>query len=160
MPNICASCKHTSRSDIDRWIADGVTLVEISQRLSELGEPVTRQALARHRDHRGAPISAIAEWQQTHPGENLPRNRHYQLAKYGLTALDFEEMSRVQSGVCAICGEPPGPRRLAVDHDHHTGTIRGLLCFRCNVGLGYFRDDPERLLRAVSYLRRHTLRAA
>jgi hypothetical protein len=61
-----------------------------------------------------------------------------------------------QGGRCAICGKVPRSRRLAVDHDHKTGEVRGLLCasgdFGCNKGLGYFNDDPELLRRAYEYL--------
>ncbi len=42
---------------------------------------------------------------------------------------------------------------MHLDHDHEHGHIRGLLCIRCNQGLGQFREDPSRLLRAVVYLR-------
>jgi hypothetical protein len=56
---------------------------------------------------------------------------------------------------CGICGRPPGPkRRLDRDHDHTTGLPRGLLCHRCNRGLGYLRSD-DLLRRALTYLARH-----
>ena len=57
--------------------------------------------------------------------------------------------------VCAICGDPPSKgRKLAIDHCHATGVVRGFLCSRCNLGLGYFRDGVESLLNAAAYLRR------
>ena len=72
---------------------------------------------------------------------------------YGMEAEDYEEMFRRQGGVCAICGEPPTGKDLAVDHCHTSGDVRGLLCTRCNIGLGYFKDDEERLKKAIAYLR-------
>jgi hypothetical protein len=58
-----------------------------------------------------------------------------------------------QDGRCAICSEPlvPGPK-THLDHDHKTGQIRGFLCRPCNLGLGFLRDSPERLARALDYL--------
>ncbi len=54
---------------------------------------------------------------------------------------------------CVICGDPPpAGKTLAIDHDHSTGDIRGVLCSRCNCGLGMFRDDPELLEFAKVYI--------
>lgn len=61
-------------------------------------------------------------------------------------------MLDAQNGKCAIC-DAEQSFQLAVDHDHQTGLTRGLLCRNCNQGLGYFGDDPERLLRAINYLK-------
>ena len=63
-------------------------------------------------------------------------------------------MSAAQGDGCAICGgvnDPPG-RRLAIDHDHVTGQVRGLLCYRCNSAIGLFKDDVTVLRRAILYL--------
>jgi hypothetical protein len=59
------------------------------------------------------------------------------------------------SGLCDICGKPPGGRRpwLYVDHDHATGAFRGLLCGHCNTGLGHFLDDTDVMESAIAYLR-------
>jgi len=51
---------------------------------------------------------------------------------YGITTEQYMEMFRLQNGVCAICHQPPGIFRLAVDHNHETGNFRCLACFRCN----------------------------
>jgi hypothetical protein len=67
----------------------------------------------------------------------------------------YDEILAEQLGVCAICGLPPNGRRLAVDHDHETGEIRGLLCAQCNFGLGNFGDDPLRLHAAISYVEKY-----
>lgn len=71
--------------------------------------------------------------------------------KYGISNEDYASMLEAQGAVCAIC-EQPQERKLFVDHCHDTGTVRGLLCHSCNVGLGWFRDDPKRLVAAVAYL--------
>jgi hypothetical protein len=64
----------------------------------------------------------------------------------------YEALLDVQRGVCALCMRPPVKNRLAVDHDHETGRIRGLLCAPCNKALGILGDSTAALLRAVEYL--------
>lgn len=72
---------------------------------------------------------------------------------YGITHGEYLKMLFIQNEVCRICKEEcPSGRNLAVDHDHKTGEIRGLLCGRCNRGLGYFKDDPLLLREAAWYL--------
>jgi hypothetical protein len=73
----------------------------------------------------------------------------------GVTAEQYEDMFTSQGGKCAICGStgPGGKRvRFCIDHCHSTGSIRGLLCVSCNSGLGYFKDDVQRLAAAIEYL--------
>lgn len=72
--------------------------------------------------------------------------------KYRITEGEYNQLLMLQGGVCKICGVHPKSRRLAVDHDHRTGRIRGLLCHRCNRGLQWFSDRPERLRRAAYYI--------
>jgi hypothetical protein len=72
---------------------------------------------------------------------------------YGIGLDFYEQLLGKQDGKCAICGEPENGRALAVDHDHGTGNIRGLLCTNCNNGLGRFRDDVSRLRNAIEYLK-------
>jgi|SRR5215469_9672883 len=56
----------------------------------------------------------------------------------GVTEEEYERLLKEQDGGCAICGNPPKSRRLHVDHNHRTGKVRGLLCFRCNRQLPYY----------------------
>lgn len=90
------------------------------------------------------------------------RNKHYNLLKaHGITLDDYKNMVQEQNGVCAICKNPEtvaiGGKMLSlsVDHDHETGKVRGLLCTKCNRGLGMFCDDLSNLESATTYLRRH-----
>lgn len=81
-----------------------------------------------------------------------PRRHVVKLSKYGLTGEQYDSLAASQSGRCAICRRPATEKRLSVDHDHDTGSVRGLLCHRCNMGLGYFLDDPALVADAFAYL--------
>lgn len=72
---------------------------------------------------------------------------------FSLTVEDYDTILAHQGGVCAMCRKPPKKLRLAVDHDHKTGLVRGLLCWHCNSALGKFNDDLEQMERGVDYLR-------
>jgi len=73
---------------------------------------------------------------------------------YNLSAVEQRELRKKHKGHCNICDthEDEFDKQHAIDHCHGTGTIRGILCARCNIGLGYFKDDPERLRAAAAYL--------
>ncbi len=80
--------------------------------------------------------------------------------RYGISIADYETMLKAQKGGCWICGRPPKKRRLNIDHDHKTGIVRGLLCFSCNWGLSWFKDNAERLEKAAAYIRKQLSPAA
>jgi hypothetical protein len=69
---------------------------------------------------------------------------------YGLSTHDYDAMLRAQNGVCAIC-KRQSESKLCVDHDHAANLVRGLLGFKCNSGLGCFRDDPKLIAAAIAY---------
>src|SRR5574339_629814 len=74
-------------------------------------------------------------------------------ARFGITIEQYEQMLADQDGKCAICKRPPkANRRLAVDHDHTNGNVRGLLCTPCNRELKYWDLHPEYIIRAHHYL--------
>lgn len=79
--------------------------------------------------------------------------RNKTLAKYGISEADYQRRHEVQGGKCLLCRRPPPKgKRLVVDHDHATGKVRGLLCKRCNTGLGFFHDSPSLAIRMALYL--------
>lgn len=96
----------------------------------------------------------------------LSRQESHLNNKYGITLSDYNSLLTKQNGTCAICKLPETrvvrnaptirgsnkPSNLPVDHDHKTGRIRGLLCTKCNLALGYFQDDVALLRSAVEYL--------
>ena len=74
---------------------------------------------------------------------------------YGITLKEYDEMLYEQGNGCAICGrkEDIVDRRLAINHCHITKTVRGILCSKCNQGLGLFEDNVEFLSKAAQYLK-------
>lgn len=75
---------------------------------------------------------------------------------YGISVEEHKKIYNDQNGCCACCGMHAANfrRGLHMDHDHKTGQNRGLLCTRCNPGLGYFEDSIEKLEMAISYLKK------
>lgn len=105
-------------------------------------------------------ISRILEWKAKNPDRVRANNkvhvRKYADKRRGAAADLRAALLAKQNGRCAICGttEVEYGKALSMDHCHTAGAVRGLLCNPCNMGLGCFRDDPERLVAAARYLRR------
>lgn len=83
---------------------------------------------------------------------------HYRIYNtFKIPAEQYENMLLEQDGKCAICHKIcSSGMRLSVDHDHDTNQIRGLLCGKCNRGLGMYDDDIEKILSAVDYLKSYS----
>lgn len=88
------------------------------------------------------------------------REQRYDLKKYGITKDDYQRLLIQQKFSCAICETPhrEEPERkwaracLAVDHNHKTGKVRGLLCQKCNTMLGLISEREDLLKRALAYI--------
>lgn len=92
-------------------------------------------------------------WRDENADVLLGRQIGYNIrARYGVDLEDYETHLAAQGGGCAICGTPPGKRRHHIDHDHQTGAIRGILCNRCNTGIGLLGEDIALMERAAAYL--------
>jgi Recombination endonuclease VII len=79
-----------------------------------------------------------------------------------MTKEEYEQKEKDQDYRCAICGEHETHKykgevvfRLSIDHNHVSGTVRGLLCKACNLGIGYLKESTDRLRKAIEYLDRH-----
>lgn len=72
--------------------------------------------------------------------------------QYGITLDEYATLLASQGGACAICRRQETGKRLAVDHDHTTGVVRGLLCQKCNTALGLLGDDIHLIDAAWTYL--------
>jgi hypothetical protein len=94
-------------------------------------------------------------YRESHKEEIALRQRKAGLKRYyGITFEEYNTILEGQGGICPICGIRPGEikKAFAVDHDHETGKVRGILCDRCNLILGYSKDNILILERAINYL--------
>ena len=93
------------------------------------------------------------KWHKTESGKLSSANTKLK-KRFGITLEEFDEMYKTQNGKCLICGvtESCLGHRLAVDHCHTTGKIRGLLCKSCNTAIGNFKDNINNLKNAIIYL--------
>lgn len=84
---------------------------------------------------------------------------HHVVKKYGITIEEYRSMLISRNNLCAICNQPEKrmlgdePQRLAIDHCHTTGKVRGLLCNQCNSMIGMVEDNIVRLQKAIEYLK-------
>lgn len=97
-------------------------------------------------------IEIIPGFREVRGTNNLNNSRYKQ---YNLTEEDYNLLYSLQEGKCKICGisQFKLKTKLAVDHCHKTGKVRGLLCTKCNLGLGYFNDNYLILEKATEYLK-------
>lgn len=97
----------------------------------------------------------IRTWKPADPVKEKWRKVY---AKFGIDQCGYNLLFEAQNGVCAICGEEEKDllrgktRTLCIDHCHKSNKIRGLLCNKCNTGLGLFRDNVDFLNKAIGYL--------
>lgn len=129
----------------------------------------TEKNISQFRKNRAAPGGYTAKciectkkyvnaYQNSEKGRTILRQSGLKY-KYGIDLKGYNKLFMSQGGVCAICGELPVIRHkkngtvrfLDVDHNHHTGEVRGLLCLHCNHGVGYLRT-PDVLRKAADYI--------
>lgn len=78
--------------------------------------------------------------------------RNHHLTKtYNITQEEYVKLVEKQKNKCLVCKEVQ--KQFHIDHCHKTGKIRGLLCGKCNRGIGMLKEDPKILLSAINYLK-------
>lgn len=94
----------------------------------------------------------MKEWRKERY-KNKTREQFYE-TKYGIGLTDYNYFFEKQNGCCAICGkhQMEFEKSLSIDHNHETGSVRGLLCSHCNAMLGYANDNISTLQNAIEYL--------
>ena len=106
-------------------------------------------------------LEAVRKWQKKKYAEDPVYRKKAQLRNklklYGLTEEQFGKLLADQKGLCALCQEPlygSKGRSPVIDHSHETGEVRGILHNNCNIGIGMFQDDADKLRLAAAYLER------
>lgn len=93
----------------------------------------------------------LKTWRVKNPEKLEEQYHRKRLAKYNITQETFDNMLLTQEGKCAICADTL-TEKFTVDHNHDTGKVRGLLCYKCNSGIGLLKDSVELLSLAIKYL--------
>lgn len=115
----------------------------------------TSAKAARHKERykndpvfRDAHKKRVSDWIKANPTKS---HQYLMKSRYGITPAEYQQMIVSQDGKCAICGNH-FIRTPQIDHDHITGKVRALLCYKCNSLLGYAYDDVDILQNAIDYL--------
>jgi hypothetical protein len=98
-------------------------------------------------------LNAQARLCRPHRKKEQEKNRKL-IKNYGITRAEYEQILINQNNKCASCEEDFNSFRPVVDHDHMFGKVRGILCVKCNAGIGMFDNDEEKLYKAIKYLKK------
>ena len=155
-PKTCTHCSHTAR--MKRWRGQcskcgKVRALKSKERLCQtcLYEQAAMSPVMCPQCKRTAPPFLSGVCRSCYFMRSRLKN------KYGLSAERYWEMREEQGDHCAICAQTM-KKTPHVDHDHSTGVVRSLLCDQCNMGLGSFEDNPDRLRAAARYIEAHRSR--
>jgi len=119
-----------------------------------------RQQAKREWTHRNREkVRKVSREYKATPSAKAKTRLNHVLHNYQLTEDELVQMMNNQKGCCEVCGDslvkPDSKRFYAVDHNHTTCAIRGLLCNECNLVLGYVKEDKDTLLKAIAYLEKY-----
>jgi hypothetical protein len=124
-------------------------------------EKAKAASIASYYKYRSKRLAESKKYYEKHKQDKTCWSWNYKLNKiFGITKDDYNTLLESQNGTCAICQQPEtavnqwGTIKLAVDHCHKTGKVRGLLCRNCNTSIGKLKESTEILQRAINYLNR------
>ena len=146
--------------DIGDKPPEGARIARIDRELPWGGKNVYWKVVFRSQEGRAKNSVKMRAYQQSLRDANPDYFRDKDLRRnYGVTLAWYEAILAKQGGACAICKKPEDKvlkgrlLRLAVDHCHATGKVRGLLCVNCNRGIGNLQHDRTILTAALAYLK-------
>lgn len=146
---VCAShgkALRKTKAETPRCVADGCVRAGVARKMCETHYSAWRL------ENIQQPPCAVRECVATGYASQLCKTHYAQKRRYRLTLDQYVELLSGHAQACGICGEPPNGKGFAVDHDHETNRVRGLLCANCNFLLGHAKDNPDLLLAAAAYL--------
>ncbi len=149
---VCRKCK--ADKPVDEFWTDRANPAGISRYCKICADLRRKESRQRKKD---GTLKTRNKWPQKGTGEyELFRRNHELIRTYGIDIIQYNNLFEAQGGCCGICSRHQSElkRPLDVDHDHNTGAIRGLLCSKCNTGVGLFHDRTYLLSRALNYLQR------
>lgn len=145
-----SQCKQCRSSAAKVWRSKNRDRVKekARERYQEKKSTILDQCRRSYNKHKAAKAAKAREYRIA----NKAKLREKKWAKQGIdiTYSQYLSLLKNQDNKCYICRNES--EALVVDHNHETGAVRGLLCSKCNLGLGNFDDNPARLKRAVQYL--------
>lgn len=136
---ICRFCAKEGIEGVDFYVGQGNQCKECARRIDSEKKKQSRAANDDYAQRRRAYLRA-----------------HHAKKKYGMTHEEAFERFGHRCMVCNSADDGGSRDNLAIDHDHESGEVRGVLCIRCNQGIGFFYDDPALLRAAAAYLENFT----
>lgn len=121
---------------------------EAKRKDSKYNTAYKRKYLRDHTSYRKRQLANTNRWKEKNPeAAYKSKMDHYYRKKYGITFDQYEEMLKSQNYGCKLCGRKQIKNRLAVDHDHNDGRVRGILCSSCNLALGQLEPHIDRVIQ-------------
>jgi hypothetical protein len=145
------------------YLPEKTFIVDNKKKCSKCGDVKDISCFSKRVNRKSGIQSMCKICKNSFPKNRCPKKRRNSelLKSYGISTNDFEKLLSSQNNCCGICGinqddlKNSKKKYLCVDHSHTTGKIRGLLCDKCNRGIGLLGDSFNNLLKAADYLQLH-----